>query len=462
MELGKTKSIIERFARENNVDVQVAWDSFFFDEFMHRVSLSKYKEKYVFKGGFYLQKILGVSTRSTMDLDFKYSSPDFSDKNVMTEIREICGLNQESNIVFSCLGIEDIRAVMKYTGKSIRIEARFFNVHKRFSIDIAVGDMVTPGPVLLEFDNSFLIEHFQVLAYSIETIIAEKFETLVSRGVNNSRSKDLLDLYLLEQHGYDRALLNSAMINTFFHRGTNLDKSFVTDSLQKVFGFFRIRELYENYAKKNRFASGVSFDMCQESIWRIFSDIAYQEPVHIKDYGVEIHLVRHGQDEKDKLGGWSDNHLTESGIEQVRKLTAQLDADYDILVSSDLIRARESAAIISNYLGKEIIFDAGFRETDNGDLRNLTISEFKENYPGLYFSSLRMDESYPNGESPNLFHNRVSEAFIDLLENNMNRKILLVTHGGVITIILCLVHGLCYSNKLKIMPETGSLTKISL
>ena len=444
----------------NNFDVQVAWDSFFFDEFMHRVSLSKHKEKYVFKGGFYLQKILGVSTRSTMDLDFKYSSPDFSDKTVMTEILEICGLNQESNIVFSCIGIEDIRAAMKYTGKSIRIEARFFNVRKRFSIDIAVGDMVTPGPVLLDFDNSFLTEHFQVLAYSIETIIAEKFETLVSRGVNNSRSKDLLDLYLLEQHGYDSALLNSAMINTFFHRGTSLDKSFVADSLHKVFGFFRIRELYENYAKKNRFASGVSFNMCKESILKIFSDIAYQEPVHIKNYGVEIHLVRHGQDEKEKLGGWSDNHLTESGIEQVRKLTAQLDADYDLLVSSDLIRARESAAIISNYLGKEITFDAGFRETDNGDLRNLTISEFKEDYPGLYFSSLRMDECYPNGESPYMFHKRVSKAFAQLLENNRNRKILLVTHGGVITIILCLVHGLCYSNKLKIMPETGSLTKI--
>lgn len=460
MELGKTKAKIERYAKENNVDVQVAWDSFFFDEFLHRISLSDYKDKYVFKGGFYLQKVLGVSTRSTMDLDFKYSCVEMYDKILLKEINEICGLNQTSNIVFSCLGIEDIRAEMKYSGKTVRIEAHFFNVRKRFSIDVAIGDMVTPEPGYFEFETPFLMERFTVLSYSIETIIAEKFETLVSRGVNNSRSKDLFDLYLLEHHGYDKALLNSAMINTFFHRGTSLDKSYVEDLLHRVFAFFRIRELYENYSRKNKFASGVTFEMCQESIFRIFSDIDYQKPISVGDYGVELHLVRHGQDDRDKLGGWSDNHLTEFGVEQVQQLSKQLDTDYDMLVASDLARARESASIIGSVLGKEFIYDEAFRETNNGDLRNLTVSEFRERYPGLYFSSLKMDECYPNGESPDLFNKRVSKAFVQLLENNRNRKILLVTHGGVITVILCLVHGFRFSNQLKISPSTGSIIKI--
>ena len=304
------------------------------------------------------------------------------------------------------------------------------------------------------------MERFTVLSYSIETIIAEKFETLVSRGVNNSRSKDLFDLYLLEHHGYDKALLNSAMINTFFHRGTSLDKSYVEDLLHRVFAFFRIRELYENYSRKNKFASVVTFEMCQESIFWIFSDIDYQKPISVGDYGVELHLVRHGQDDRDKLGGWSDNHLTEFGVEQVQQLSKQLDTDYDMLVASDLARARESASIIGSVLGKEFIYDEAFRETNNGDLRNLTVSEFRERYPGLYFSSLKMDECYPNGESPDLFNKRVSKAFVQLLENNRNRKILLVTHGGVITVILCLVHGFRFSNQLKISPSTGSIIKI--
>lgn len=93
-------------------------------------------------------------------------------------------------------------------------------------------------------------------------------------------------------------------------------------------------------------------------------------------------------------------------------------------------------------------------------MKNLTISEFKERYPGLFFSSLRMDECYPGGESPVLFRNRVEKAFIKLLEENRNKKILLVTHGGVITVILCLIHGIEFSNLLKIMPPTGTVTRI--
>ena len=108
-----------------------------------------------------------------MDLDFKYSCVEMSDKILLKEINEICGLNQTSNIVFSCLGIEDIRAEMKYSGKTVRIEAHFFNVRKCFSIDVAIGDMVTPEPGYFEFETPFLMERFTVLSYSIETIIAE-------------------------------------------------------------------------------------------------------------------------------------------------------------------------------------------------------------------------------------------------------------------------------------------------
>lgn len=395
-----------------------------------------------------------------MDLDFKYSDTLMTDDELLQEVSEICKLDGESNITFSCVGIEDIREEMKYSGKSLRIEARFFNIRKRFSIDIATGDTVTPKPIEYTFLNPFRDECFEIMAYSVESVIAEKFETLISKGVNNSRSKDLLDLYLLQKHGYDKTLLNSAMINTFFIRGTSLDRSDVEASLERVFSFFRIRELYENYSRKNRFASGISFEMCKEAVWTIFSDIIYHEPISLNDYGVELHLVRHGDDEKGKLGGWSDNHLTENGRKQIRDLVSSLDDDYDVLISSDLARARESAMIIGEALRKDFTFDEGFRETNNGDLKNLTISEFEERYPGLYFSSLRMDECYPGGESPASFRDRVEKTFTKLLEENRNKKILLVTHGGVITVILCLIHGLEFSNLLKITPPTGSIILI--
>ena len=219
-------------------------------------------------------------------------------------------------------------------------------------------------------------------------------------------------------------------------------------------------QLYENYSRKNRFASDISFEMCRKAVWEIFADINYIEPVSVKDYGVEIHLVRHGEDEKDKLGGWSDSHLTENGKAQIQNLISELDSDYDLLISSDLARAKESAMIIGKALEKDFVFDDAFRETNNGKLKNLTVGEFRERFPGMFFSSLRMDECYPDGESPMSFYNRVLKATMRLLEENRNKKILLVTHGGVITVILCCIHGLEFSNLLKIAPPTGSVIRI--
>ena len=131
-----------------------------------------------------------------------------------------------------------------------------------------------------------------------------------------------------------------------------------------------------------------------------------------------------------------------------------------MFISSDLNRAKESSLILNEKLKMNIIYDDQFRETNNGDLKDLTKEEFNKKYPGLYYSSLQMDECYPNGESPIEFYNRIKKAFIKLLETNKNKKIILVTHGGVITVINCLINGLPYSNLLKIVPKTGTITKI--
>ena len=151
--------------------------------------------------------------------------------------------------------------------------------------------------------------------------------------------------------------------------------------------------------------------------------------------------------------------LTDKGKEEVRNLLGDIDDHYDLFISSDLVRTKETSLILNSKLNMEIKYDSDFRETNNGDLKDLTKQEFNEKYNGLYFSSLKMDQCYPNGESPNQFYKRIKDAFIKLLEENKNKKILLVTHGGVITVIMCLIYGLPYSNLLKITPKTGTILK---
>ena len=459
MELDIIKAKVNKVSKENNIDVQAAWDILFFDEFLERLSNSKYKNKFILKGGFYLQSIVGINSRSTMDIDLKLIGSALSNEEIYQIIDEICNTSNNS-IKLKPTGVNDITAETTYGGKTVKIEAKFYNIKKTFGIDIGFGDIVTPYPLNYNYYLIFKDIECKLLSYSIETCIAEKFETLISKGVNNSRSKDLLDIYLYSNQQYDSLLLNASIINTFNLRSTKYEKTYIETILNDIFNSVRIKNLYYNYQKKHKFALNIDYEMCKKAVYIIFNKLVFEDIINLKDYDIELHLVRHGQDEKNKLGGWSDNHLIEEGIAQIYYLKKEIDDNYDLFISSDLNRCVETSKILNEKLNMNIIYDSNFREVNNGDLKNLTLEEFNIKYPGLYFSSLKMNEKYPNGESPNAFYNRVSIAFKNLLENNKGKKILLVTHGGVITVLLCLLKGYKYSTFLKIVPKIGTITKL--
>ncbi|MGM9618264.1 MAG: histidine phosphatase family protein [Oscillospiraceae bacterium] len=165
------------------------------------------------------------------------------------------------------------------------------------------------------------------------------------------------------------------------------------------------------------------------------------------------YLVRHGRDDDSVRGGWSDHGLTPLGVEQVRALAREMAAsqiDVGCIYSSDLRRARETAAILSDQLHIPVVYDPGFREADNGDLAGMKNELASQRFPGLYWSALAYTERYPNGESPELFFRRVQYAWTELKRNVSARSakdVLLVTHGGVMEAILCIENGVEFSNK---------------
>ena len=163
------------------------------------------------------------------------------------------------------------------------------------------------------------------------------------------------------------------------------------------------------------------------------------------------YLVRHGQDDDSIRGGWSNHGLTAFGIEQVKKLANEIkekQISIKKIYSSDLERAKETAFIISDSLKIPVMLIEDFREANNGDLAGMKNDIAKEKYPGLFWSSLEFNEPYPNGESPEMFYNRVKKAWIDF-KRNIKDDTMLVTHGGVIEVILCSENEIAYSNKKK-------------
>ena len=165
-------------------------------------------------------------------------------------------------------------------------------------------------------------------------------------------------------------------------------------------------------------------------------------------------FVRHGKDDDRYRGGWSHMDLTEEGIEQAKKLAKHLrenKATYQIsqIVSSDLPRTMTTASYISIELSLPIIEEPQIRETNNGDLAGMLNEEALIRYPGLFFSSLRMDEAYPNGESPLDFYLRIKAWFVRSLSEckTIDRNVLVVTHSGVINVIYHIVKNIEWSNK---------------
>lgn len=163
-----------------------------------------------------------------------------------------------------------------------------------------------------------------------------------------------------------------------------------------------------------------------------------------------IILMRHGADDDCRLGGWSDAGLSNVGIEQVRCASEKI-ALFDVrhIFSSDLVRARETAEIVAKRLQLSITFIKEFRETNNGVLAGMLKEEARIQYPGLYWSALYWEQPYPNGESPEMFYERVKNAWVYFKKSAecLKGDVLLVTHGGVIDVILCYENGKTYTNK---------------
>lgn len=158
--------------------------------------------------------------------------------------------------------------------------------------------------------------------------------------------------------------------------------------------------------------------------------------------------MRHGADPSERYGGWSTYGLTEKGREQVHSAKSNLcNKVITEIYSSDLVRAKETAEIVANALSLEITYLPQFRETNNGLLAGMLKTEAIEKYPGAYWKALDWTETWPEGESPEQFFHRIQSAWYEFKKQVGKRNVLLVSHGGVMNIILCLENGISYTNK---------------
>ena len=263
------KARANNLSKELNIPQNVIYNRFFFDAFLSRLATSPYKDKLVLKGGLYLSSVLGLDTRVTMDIDFYLRRLSLERGKIIKLIEEIISIDIQDGISFEIVGSENIRLDDLYGGFQIILLARLDNLRYQFSVDIATGDPIVPSE--LNYDYKCLItgETLSLKAYSLESVVAEKLETVLSKGIANSRSKDYYDLYILKTTQFeniDKEILKDAWIKTCQYRNFSITKDDAFILLEEIMSNKEINKRWISYGKKVKYAENLSFEEVINSI----------------------------------------------------------------------------------------------------------------------------------------------------------------------------------------------------
>lgn len=191
------KAVVKNIAKEKNISAQLVLQNYMLERFLERVSLSEYRNNFIIKGGFLIASIVGLDTRATMDMDATITRYPVNAETIQKMIEEIIKINLEDEITFSFNGIGEIREGDEYTGYRAALSANYFPMAVPLKLDITTGDKITPREVEYEYKLMMEDRSICVLAYNVATILAEKLETIISRGDQNTRPRDYYDIYIL-------------------------------------------------------------------------------------------------------------------------------------------------------------------------------------------------------------------------------------------------------------------------
>ena len=267
---------INNLSKELNVHVNVLLISFLFDAFISRLAKSIYADKFVFKGGFYLATLLGVKNRYTADIDFLLRKESMDENRLREIFSDIIATNADDSITFEIADISPIRDEDAYGGFSILLTGHLENVRQSFHVDVATGDPITPTDIEYSYQSLISNETIAFRAYNLETVVAEKLQTILSRGMLNSRCKDYYDIYIINQlqrKNISIPDLKKAFVTTCQYRKTPFEKEESLLILEEISRSNILQTRWKNYARKASFAKDITFEATVESCKEILDCI---------------------------------------------------------------------------------------------------------------------------------------------------------------------------------------------
>lgn len=262
------KGRLRNVANKNNADARVLLRQFMMERFLERLSKSKYRDNFIIKGGTLVTAMMGVSLRSTMDVDTTIRGFDLNSEEAQRIVNEIMSIDLDDNASFKIKSVEDIMDEMDYSGIRLHIDSYYDRIYAPIKIDISTGDVITPGAVEYEYKQILDDETIKLWSYNLETVLAEKIQTILNRGVLNTRMRDFYDIHMLlgiYEDDIDVDVLKDAYRATAEKRQTNTILNSAQRILQDVGDSPEVLTHWERYRKKYKYAENISFEEVVES-----------------------------------------------------------------------------------------------------------------------------------------------------------------------------------------------------
>lgn len=270
------KALIKNLAKEKHISAQLVMQNFMLERLLERISVSKYQQNFILKGGFLIAAMVGLDTRATMDMDATIRGFPVNEQTIRKMFGEICELDLNDDVTFVFQSMEKIREGDVYSGFRISLTANYYPMVVPLKLDITTGDKITPKEIVYQFRLLLEDRNISVLAYNLETIMAEKLETVLSRGELNTRPRDYYDIYILAKLQYSNIgfeALKRALIATAEKRGSVNALENYQNIMKAVKDSEIMQKQWRDYQRKFEYAAGIMFEDICDTVVQIMEQI---------------------------------------------------------------------------------------------------------------------------------------------------------------------------------------------
>ena len=257
----KLKGKIKSFSEKNNLKAQEVLQMYFFERFLARLEKSKYRVNFIIKGGFLISSIIGIQNRTTMDIDTTIKGLPVKEEIIKEIVLEILNIEVNDGIEFVLGKIENIREISEYENYRLHLTANFEKIKNPLKIDITTGDVIIPSEIKYSYETIFK-EKLNILVYSLETLIAEKYETIIKRNITTTRLRDFYDIYMIFKLKNDKIDVNNlkqAIWETAKNRNSMEEILESKEILEDVKNDEYLNKQWNIYKKENKYVDNIQF-----------------------------------------------------------------------------------------------------------------------------------------------------------------------------------------------------------